>query len=1021
MKEKTNGQLKTRIKKFNKRVKKQILGDHVLLDVTHRHSVEPVYWDQRLDGDYTPITEGTKWGDRWESAWFHLKGTVPTEWKGEKVVVELDFNGEALLFDAEGVILQGLTNGSIFDRVFSRSTAIISESCEGGESIELWAEAAANGLFGISLDQDPDKDAPDRHGRFTGTVNCARLCIMNEAVRNFGLDFSILNNFLGFLPEDSVRFARILRALAKAVDVYAEDAANVAAAHKELEVEMSKHANASALTCKAVGHAHIDTGWLWPVRESIRKCARTYSSQLDLIERYPGYVFGASQPQHYLFVKKHYPELYERMKKAIADGTWECQGGMWVEADCNVTSGESLVRQFLHGKHYFMDEFGVDVKNLWIPDVFGYSAALPQIMKKSGCDYFVTQKLSWNQYNKMPNTTFKWRGIDGSEIITHFPPENTYNAALSPQQLADGEKNLQEKDVMDGYLSLFGVGDGGGGPSETHVEHGVRLGNMEGLPKVKFGHAQAFLDTLGDIADELPTWVGELYFELHRGTLTTQARTKRGNRLLENRLRQVEYLYSCLPVEHYPIETLDTMWKTLLINQFHDILPGSSITMVYETTEKEYAEALATCDALIADAATFLTADSQAKTLVNCLSMPYSGTIQLPSNWDGGVIDANGSIIPTQSEGDTVLASVAIPAGGSVTLKPDTTGKVAACKAINTMVLENDLIRYEFDGNGCMVSAIDKDSGREFIEAGETGNLMTLYEDRPNAWDAWDVDLFYEGQPLDTATAVEAPTVVAGPVRTAMTLKLTIGNSELRQTVSLRPGSRRLDFETEVDWNQRHQMLRVAFPTTVANGTATYDIQYGYAERPNHRNTSWDMAKFEVVAHKYADLSTQDYGVALLNDCKYGHKVLNNVIDLNLLRSPTYPDADADQGLQVFTYSLLPHAGRMVESDVQPEAHALNMPPILLDSAAAPVAPCTLTSDGVSMEVLKRAEKCDSLVIRLVEIKGRESTCTLSTNAAISTAVECDLMEWHDAEELDCSDAIELTLKPFEIRTFKLK
>lgn len=1010
-----------RVGVFYARLGRLIIRDHRVLDARFRWCREPVRFNDRLKGAYKPIREGAAWGKTWESGWFHLKGRVPKEWRGRKVVAQLDFNGEGLVFTAGGDPLQGITNGSVFDHTFSRDIVPLFDRAVGGERVELWVETACNGLFGVNRSGDPAEDDPDRYGRYEGAVRKIRLGVMDEDLWQLRMDISVLKGQLKTHPRNSVRHSRLLIALNMAIDAFADNPDNAAKCRAILRPELRRPAHASAIGVTAVGHAHLDTGWLWPVRESIRKSARTFASQLRLIERYPGYIFGASQAQLYAFVRDNYPRLYERVRKAVRAGRWECQGGMWVEADCNIIGGESMVRQFVHGKNYFMDEFGADVRNLWLPDVFGYSASMPQIIKKAGCDFFVTQKISWSQFNRFPHTTFRWRGIDGTEVITHFPPEDNYNSNLQAEEMHSGVEKFQERGFIGGYLSLFGVGDGGGGPHEEHIENGLRQRNLEGAPRVAFGKASDYLDTLPKHWDELEVWNGELYLELHRGTLTTQSRIKRGNRLLENRLRQAEYLWSCLPLARYPQADFDRIWKTLLINQFHDIIPGSSITMVYRETERQHKECLAECDRLIAKAGeSLLEPDAGSVTLVNCLSYEYARPVELPLFWGrSGAVAADGSPVPVQMEGGRAVASAVVPAHGALTLRKS--GKAEAGRAAEGLVLENDLVRYEFGADGTLLRAFDKEIGRPVLEGGR-GNLLSLYEDRPNQWDAWDVDIFYENQLLENARSVSVTRLPGGAVRHGLRFELAVGKSVIEQCVYLAAGSKRLDFRTRVEWNERHHMLRVSFPVAVCADRASFDIQYGYVERATHSNTSWDLAKFEAAAHRYVDLSDRDHGVALLNDCKYGHKVRGNVIDLNLLRSTSDPDPDADKGRHFFAYSLLPHAGPLIDSDVMAEAAALNAPVLVFEKrrASKGVAACRVEGRGVSLEVVKKAEKEKCLVVRLVETDGRQSACRLFT-CGKAELVETNLVEWADGKRMRCGGSVDLVLKPFEIRTYKVK
>ena len=981
-------------------------------------SKEPTPFSERLSLDYKSIQEGEEWGKKWESAWFHLEGECPESWDGEIVVTELDFSGEGLVFDTNGTALQGITNGSIWDPNFARTRVQILESCKKGEKIELWVEAAANSLFGVFTDPDPEEESPKRHGWFDAKVESIKFGKFDKDLWHLYLDVRILLGLIKRLDEKSIRRSRAIRTLNHCINVFSNDRNNVQKARKSLEIELNKKSSASDLSVSAIGHAHIDTGWLWPVRETVRKCARTFATQLNIIDSYPNYIFGASQPQHYQFMKENYPEIYDRIKTAVQNGNWECQGGMWVEADCNLISGESMVRQFLHGKNFFKDEFDVEVDNLWLPDVFGYSAALPQILKKSGVDFFLTQKLSWSQFNEFPHHTFKWRGIDGTEVVTHFPPENTYNSELDTEFLLPAHTGFKEKDKLDEFISLFGVGDGGGGPKPENIELGMRMEDLENSPKVKFDTAQNFFHRLDTQKDKLETWVGELYLELHRGTLTTHGLVKKQNRKLEWKLRAVEMLWSCLPLEDYPSEELDSFWKKLMINQFHDIIPGSSINLVYQTAHKEYEEIHAGCDKLFDQSSNLLfEEDSNSFVLVNTLSYTWKGKVFLPASFHGySVLDNNGGSIPTQQSKNGDMGYVELePLSLSTFAKGD---KLQIKQEENSdLILENDLICYSFDQNGQMISAYDKEMDKEILT--EPGNILSLYEDRPNNWDAWDVDFFYREALIETAKILSAKTGSMGAVVQQLEFSFTIGCSTIQQIVSLHSGSKRIDFETNVDWKEKHKMLRAHFPVNVMAERASFDIQYGYVKRNTHRNTSWDKAKFEVVGHKYADLSDHDYGVALLNDCKYGYMVHDNLLDLNLLRSPSNPDPDADMGAHLFTYSLFPHENDLIHSDTIRESSCLNQEPILFEGVRSlATIPIQLKGDGLDLTVLKKAEKEECLVVRIVETHGRNSEGSLVFNGK---ARECNLMEWGNiSDSVNVEGEMPLRLSPFEIKTFKI-
>ncbi|NOX87480.1 MAG: alpha-mannosidase [Calditrichaeota bacterium] len=1013
-----------RIEQFRKRIEDYILPESVRLEAEYGWSKEAVPFESRFQLSYKSIEEGDFWGNAWESAWFHLKGRTPREWKNREVVAQLNFSGEALIFSEEGVPLQGLTNSSVYYSSVKKEIFPLFKSSEGGEEVELWVEAAATTLFGVYTEMDPAPDSPKRYGQYDAKVVRIRLCTFDRDIWRLTLDIDILLGLLKHLPENSVRFARVLRALNEAINIFADNPRNAGKSLEVLKPVMNKPAHASELTVYAVGHAHIDTAWLWTVAETVRKCARTFASQVALIKEYPEYIFGASQPQHYQFVKTHYPALYREIRDLVKQGRWELQGGMWVEADCNLISGESMVRQILHGKNFFMDEFGVDVKNLWLPDVFGYSAALPQILQKSGIDYFLTQKLSWNQINDFPHTTFVWRGIDGSEVLTHFPPENTYNSQLNTEFLIPGRNNFREKDFMNEFISLFGIGDGGGGPKAEYIEYGRRMANLEGAPKVKFASAGQFFEQAEKYRRQLPLWMGELYLETHRGTLTSQAKVKKANRKLEFKLRTLEMLWSCLPPERYPQKEFDDIWKKVLINQFHDIIPGSSIRKTYEITEREHEQATARCEELEKQAAELLfEKDDDSLVIFNSLPFECDELITLPEDWSGAS-DEQGNPVPVQKSDGCVIAKVRLPGLSFVNLKKadSQTAADSQPKQVDNRILENSRIRYEFNEKGQLIRAYDKEAGRSVLKDGESGNVLQLFEDRPNEWDAWDIDLFYEEQLLEEATLIGSRKIEEGALNKGLFFEFRVGKSRIEQKIFLRNDSKRLDFNTRVEWKEKHRMLRVSFKADVNADQAAFDIQYGYMHRPAHRNTSWDRAQFESVGHKYADLSQPDYGAALLNDCKYGYKVEDGELNLNLLRSPTYPDPDCDQGLHTFVYSFLPHTGDLVNSDVMEEALKLNQPPLVFYGTVAKIQglPFVIKGQRISLEAVKKAEKDNSLVVRMVEIRGRQTQVYLEFRQQPEKIVESDLLEWNDLNQLPAEKLLNLDFKPFEIKTLKI-
>ena len=1014
--------LKNRTEKFFKRVCGLVIEDSILLDAEYSKTQEVVPFKNRLNGEYRKISEGEIWGKAWDNAWFHLAGSVSADWEGKDIAACLDFGGESLIFSDAGEPLYALTHMSVFNIDFNKKFFHVIKKAKGDEKIDLWVEVSASCLMGVDIDLGLSSDSPLRTDSLDAEVLSMKLCVFDMEMWHLQLDIEVLISLMKSLPDNTPRRGKILRTLNRAIDAFNDDRTNVIKCREILKEQLSSPANGSSLTAVSIGHAHIDTGWLWPVKESIRKTGRTFASQMALIDKYPDYVFGASQPQHYVFLKEFYPGLYKRLKEYVKDGSWEVQGGMWVEADCNLINGESMVRQILYGKNFFKDEFDIDVNNLWLPDVFGYSAALPQILKKSGIDYFLTSKISWNQFNRFPHHTFIWEGIDGSDVLSHFVASNTYNGNMLPEELIFSEKNFTENDVLDEFLSVFGIGDGGGGPAEEYIERGLRQKNLEGCPKVKFEKAQPFFDRLGKKSDLLERWSGELYLELHRGTLTTQGKIKKGNRKLENCLKILEFLYSTLDLNVYPKKELEYIWKKLLINQFHDILPGSSITKVYDVTRSEYEECFRLYNDLLTDfAEKAMSSKKDSLVIFNPLSYTHNMPIDLGEDWlDCDIVDEFGNAILSQDEENNKIISANIPSYSFLKLYKTQKAKKKQIDYCKQPVLENDLIKYSFSENGEIISAFDKETDMNVLK---TGNVLSLYEDRSVDWDAWDIDIFYENQLIETALKKSVKYLVSGPVRSGIQFVLKIGQSEIIQNVYLASNTKRLDFETSVDWKELHKMLRVSFDTTIRSSEASFDIQYGYVKRNTHRNTSWDMAKFESAAHKYVDLSDYDYGVALMNDCKYGHKVLESKIDLNILRSPTNPDPNADRNeIHTLTYSLLPHRRSLIESDVIQAAGMLNIKPVVFYNKTIGnlIPPCRLIdTNGISLEVIKKAEKEKCYVIRVVETKGKISEGTLAFKSD-AELMETNLIEWENNVWESTGRTKKIKLNPFEIKTYKL-
>jgi alpha-mannosidase len=979
---------------------------------------EPLPHAQRCEGEGRAFAVGDRWGDLFDCAWFHFTGQVPAAGAGQKVVALLDVNGEMCVFDAHGAPVQGLTNAaSGFDYSLGRPgkrVVVITERAQGGEVVDIWADAGCNDLFG--------------NLQGNGTIKEALIAICHDEVRALYYDYEVLLDFLKVLPEDSSRYQQILTGLNDVEHLlYGGVAETASQARAILAPLLAQRGGDPSLRISAVGHAHMDLGWLWPIRETIRKGARTFSTALMLMDQYPDYVFGASQPQYFLWMKEYYPALYARIKQKVAEGRLEPQGAMWVEADTNVSGGEALVRQILQGKRFFRQEFGVDIKYLWLPDVFGYNGALPQLLKKAGVDYFSTQKLSWSLINRFPHQSFHWQGIDGSRVLTHMLPEETYNGPALPRAIDKIERNYRDKGLSQHALMAFGIGDGGGGPGEEHLERLSRVKNLAGLSPVTQEPVAAFWPQFAPEAARFATWAGELYLERHEGTLTTEARNKWYNRKMELALREWEWaaaLAKLVAGAEYPAARLETIWREVLLYQFHDILPGSSIKRVYDESVARYQalyqevqEQIAACDAQIAASAN--TAEAKSPVLVqNSLSWERHEWVALaPGRWQKVTAPPMGYQVVDAAVGKNERLAL------------------SASKA----VLENDCLRVQFAADGSITSIRDKRVGREVLPKGRAANRLAVYADFGDAWDfAMD---YAEQTPRHMRLALSTPRI-DGP-RAILKQVYRLGHSELTQEIVLTAGSARLDFVSQLHWREPKTMLRTSFPVDVFAEDAVCEIQYGHLRRPTHRNTTWEMAKDEIAAHKWADLSQRDYGVALLNDSKYGHKVKDGVLDLDLLRSVPYPgprlveDADVapgephhaytDQCDHRFTYALYPHVGDHVQGRVIQEGYALNVPlraiPLKVQAGESPAQASFLQVDApnVIIEAVKQAEDSGDLIVRLYECARSSARATLRFGFPVAEVAEVNLMEEEIGALALAEDAVTLEFQPFEIKTVRVR
>ncbi|MGI5959750.1 MAG: alpha-mannosidase [Massiliimalia sp.] len=872
----------------------------------------------------------------------------------------------------------------------------------------------------------------------------ADLAYLHEDTDNLYYFTRAITETVALLPEDSTDRVNLIAALDRALAVinWDEDAfyETASEALKVLMDQLDRMEKHSEVTVNVVGHTHIDVAWLWRLKHTREKAQRSFSTVLRLMEQYDEYIFLQTQPQLYKYVKNDCPEIYEKMKQRIAEGKWEPDGGMWVEADCNISSGEALVRQFLHGTRLIEQEFGKHCDYLWLPDVFGYSWALPQILKLCEIKTFMTTKISWNQYNTIPDDLFKWRGIDGSEVMTYFVntpevgrPMNdrfaTYNGLISAHSVLGSWKKFKNKELSKDVLISYGYGDGGGGVTRDMLEMRRKLDKLPGVPHVKTSTAGAFFDKLHNNLENtdqyIHTWDGELYLEYHRGTYTSQAYNKKTNRRMENKLAQVEWLSSIAYIlgGEYDQKDLHDGWECVLLHQFHDIIPGSSIREVYADSRVNYARAEAQADTAKDMALNFLTETKENHfALYSSCSFGGKELVPVTVSGEGCFYDENGKL-PAQKtdDGYVVLVDMAPFSVKNIWFCPETSEAKAAPFTVEDGHLETPFYSICWNETGALTKLFDKENNRSVLKEGQLGNVLEMYEDKPVNHDAWDIDMFYIQKMEQVKLSQPAQVIESGALRTVIRFTYKYHDSVIEQDMIVYADNRRIDFKTHADWHESHRLLKAAFYTDIRSTKATYDIQFGHVERPTHWNNSWDWARFEVCGHKWADLSETGYGVSLLNNCKYGYNIKDNAMKLSLLKSAKHPDYTADMGEHDFTYALYPHAGSFLENGTIEEANRLNLPAVC-------AAGCEfkdhrklvqVSTDAVQVDVVKKAEDENCLIVRMHECRGGKANVTLSSDFAVKQIVPCNLLE-HDCGEGTEGNAVSFSVRPFEIKTFKL-
>jgi alpha-mannosidase len=962
---------------------------------------EPPEVADALAAPYRPSEPFEVWGPAWGTSWFHLTGAVPAEWAGATVEAFVDlgfaidrpgFSAEALVHRPDGSAVKGLNPMNLWVRIADRAS--------GGEPVDLYVEAAANpNIVGVGTplgDVLTAGDAPIYR------VRRVELAVFQSEVWELVNDVEVGWQLMHELPVTDPRRWNLLRALERALDgvlSLADIPGTAAAARAALAPALAAPAVASAHRVSAVGHAHIDSAWLWPLRETVRKVARTASNVTALMDDHPEFVFAMSSAQQWAWMKEHRPLVWQRMVEKVEAGQLVPVGGMWVESDTNMPGGEALARQFVHGKRFFLDELGVETEDVWLPDSFGYSAALPQLVTLSGSRWFLTQKISWSQFNKFPHHTFWWEGLDGTRVFTHFPPVDTYNSELSGFELAHLVRNFADKGAANRSLVPFGWGDGGGGPTREMLARAARLGDLEGSARVQIETPAAFFTKAHEDYPDAPVWVGELYLELHRGTYTSQAKNKQGNRRSEHLLHEAELWSATAAVRTghpYPYEELDRIWKIVLLHQFHDILPGSAIAWVHRESRETYRRITGQLEAIIAAAQKALAGDPAADTEVVFNAAPHArGGIAARGAWLAGPVS------------DVVSCT---PADGGY-------------------VLDNGILRVTLDARGLLTSVLDLAAQREVIAPGTAGNLLQMHPDLPANWDAWDVDHTYRRRVSDLVEhdALEPVDDAADGVAAVRVVRR-FGRSTATQIVSLAPGAGRVDVDTEVDWHESETFLKVAFPLDVRADRSAAEIQFGYLHRATDTNTSWEAAKFEICAHRYLQVAEPGYGIAVVNDSTYGHDVTRTVrpdggstttVRLSLLRAPRFPDPDTDQGTHRLRFALVPGADLV---DATREGCRINLPERRVpgDAVVAPLV--SLDHDGVLASAVKLADDgSGDVVVRVYEALGARARTRLELGFEAAAVTVTDLLErpLPDAAPELTGAGVGLTLRPFQILTLR--
>jgi alpha-mannosidase len=949
------------------------------LKATVLKSDEPIKFSDIDISGFKKIRFMKKWADKFGCAWFNFKGAVPKKAAGKKIVLRLKLQGEGLVFDEKGNILQGITQilskGDLFHCTVGKQIVNIVEESTGDEKVNIFVDAGFNGLLMF-------EKVSARLRRFD-------IAIENPEIVQYYYDYLMAFSMM-LIEKEGERFEKFDKTLKEARKIWKKEGAVKASEH--IKAVLHEPVDESLTEFSAIGHAHIDLAWKWPIRETKRKIARTFANQLRNIGIYDDFVFAQSQPQMFEWLKEDYPALFEKVKEQIKNNRIEPQGGMWVESDCNLTSGESWVRQAMYGKKYWKENFGQDMRLCWLPDVFGFPATLPQVFKKCGMDYFFTVKICGNWVNTFPHKTFEWSGIDGTSVLAHMSPLGDYNSGASPLAIVRSNERNSENGLVSKALLCYGDGDGGGGPGEGHIEYIKRhKKGIRGLNPLRPRKSIEFYDDLIKEINIIPKYQGELYYERHQGTYTSQAKCKTNNRRIEELLHYVEWLgaEAFLKEILYDKEKVEKIWKEVLLYQFHDILPGSSIKRVYDECNARYEIMMKELEEIKDDLIEKLSDGKKALTAINSAPFKRSEFIKYHK--------------------DNKLYKAEIEPNATATLTSTTP---SADLKFTENSIESDKIKVVFNENGEILSLFDKENNFESAKEGEYLNRFTVYSDPKMTYNAWDISMDYADLEKFTPELLSTKNII-NDVFVKRENTYAFNKSVIVQEIVLYAGENLVRFDTEVHWHESYKLLRADFVPAVFSDTVECDIQFGTFNRSTKNDTSIEKAQFEICAQKYINLENEKHGFALFNDSKYGHKVKEGFVSLALLRSPKWPDPTCDMGEHYFSYAIYPH-GKVGTAKLKEIGYNFNNKIDITDYALDIKTSFSFDNENIIIETIKVSENNEGIIIRAYETNGKTQKTNLKS--PLKTATECDMLE-NKLAEISLSN---INFKPYEIKTILL-